>query len=112
MNTQSCKFSRAPAKKLSLYNISDVSTPYEVRAFLDSNKSLVPLVSEAYHRLQSYFPYGPIFAKVIEDELIVSVVTELSPKEAKEKLYEFDNGWWLDIDASLRSKLCITVEFS
>lgn len=96
---------------MSLYNISDINNPNEVRAFLDSNKSLIPLVSEAYHRLQSYFPYGPIFAEVIEDELIISVGTALSPKEAKYKLYEFDNEWWLDIDSGLRSKLCITVEF-
>jgi hypothetical protein len=96
---------------MSLYNISDISNPNEVRAFLASDKSLVPLASEVYHRLQIYFPYCPVFAKVIQNELVISVSTALSPKEAKDRLYKFDDEWWLDVDVDLRSKLCITVEF-
>jgi hypothetical protein len=96
---------------MSLYNTSELSHPNEVRAFLDSNKFLVTLASEVYHRLQIYFPYSQIFAKVIQDELVISVGTALSPKEAKDRLYKFDDEWWLDVDADLRSKLCVTVEF-
>ena len=96
---------------MSLYNISDMNNPNEVRAFLASDKSLVPLASEVYHRLQIYFPYSPVFAKAIQNELVISVRTALSPKEAKDRLYKFDDEWWLDVDVDLRSKLCITVEF-
>lgn len=89
----------------------DVRGSDEFRDFLKNNISLAPLVSEAYKKLQVYFPYSTIFAEVIEDELVISVGTTLAPREAKVQLYKFDEDWWLDIAANLRSKICITVEF-
>jgi hypothetical protein len=83
----------------------------EIREFLKNNASLIPVLSEAYNKLQIYFPYSTIFAEVIQDELVISVGTTLSPREAKKQLYKFDEEWWLDVCNTSRSKLCITVEF-
>jgi hypothetical protein len=94
-----------------LFDMPATSNTSEVRAFLESDKSLLPLISEIYHKLQIYFPYNRIFMQVVQAELVISVGTTLPPKEAKDILYKFDEEWWLDIDVDLRSKLCITVEF-
>lgn len=97
---------------MSIFNIMyDIRGADEYREFLKNNISLTPLLSEAYDKLQVHFPYSTIFAEVIEDELVISIGTTLSPKEAKGKLYKFDEEWWLDVDVNLRSKICITVEF-
>jgi hypothetical protein len=76
---------------MSIFNIMyDLRGSDEIRGFLKSNSFLIPLVSEAYDKLQMYFPYSTIFAEVIQNELVISVGTTLSPKEAKEQLYKFD----------------------
>ena len=83
----------------------------EVRGFLRNNIFLGPIVAEAYGKLQNHFPYSTIYMDVIGDELVISVSTTLSPKDAKDALYGFDEAWWLDNCINAQSKLCITVEF-
>jgi hypothetical protein len=82
-----------------------------VREFLQCNTFLIPLVSEAYERLQTHFPYSTIFMDVVHDELVISVGTTLSPKETRKNLNAFDEEWWLDVCVNSHAKLCITVEF-
>lgn len=83
----------------------------EVQELLRNNTFLVPIVAEAYGKLQTHFPYSTIYMDVIEDELVISVGTTLSPEQAKNALYRFDEEWWLDVCINSQSKLCITVEF-
>lgn len=97
---------------MSLYNIMfDLRNPAEIREFLEDNKYLISLASEAYHKLQDFFPPSLLFMEVSNNELVISVGTSLSPNEAKKNLDEFDEKWWLDKCTQSNAKLCITVEF-
>jgi len=95
-----------------MYDIrGDFAGSKSVREFLQNNTFLIPLVSEAYEKLQTHFPYSTIFMDVVHDELVISVGTTLSPKEARKNLNAFDEEWWLDVCVNSHAKLCITVEF-
>jgi len=83
----------------------------EIREFLTNNVYLVPLASEAYKKLQTYFPYSTIFMEVNQDQLVISVGTTESPEEADERLHRFDEDWWIDASINSMGRLCITVEF-
>ena len=85
----------------------------EIREFLRNNILLGPIVAEAYGKLQKLFPYSTIIMEVVQDELVISIETTLSPEEAIEQLDRFDDEWWLDIASSLDSftKLCVRVEY-
>jgi len=83
----------------------------EIRDFLNDNNYLIPLVSDAYSNLQKYFPGSAVFMEVERGDLVISVVTELSPEEATSKLYQFDEDWWLDACIDSRARMCITVEY-
>lgn len=83
----------------------------DIRDLLEGNERLVALLVDAHKRIQKYFPASSISIKPLFEELVVSIGTTLSPKEAKARIYKFDEEWWLGVDADLRSKLCITVEF-
>jgi hypothetical protein len=83
----------------------------KVRDFLENNKYLTPLVSEAYPELQKHFPYSTIFMDVDQGILVISVGTTLSPEDANEKLNGFDEEWWLNVCVKSQARLCITVEF-
>jgi hypothetical protein len=97
---------------MALYNIMfEIRNPTETSEFLRDNKYLIPLVSEAYHKLQDFFPPSPLFMEVSHNEMVISVGTSLSPNEAKRNLDEFDEKWWLDKCTESNAKLCITVEF-
>jgi hypothetical protein len=98
-------------------NITTISHMYtyrggdEVAKFLENNKFLTPLVSEAYNKLQAHFPHSTIFAEVVHGGLVISVGTTLDPENAIRKLDKFDEDWWLDACDRSQAKLCITVEY-
>lgn len=89
-----------------------------VRAFLMEDPSATRLLSEAYGRIRKYFPDSEIFMEVVTDpdflcekELVVSIVTDLSPREAIKRLDAFDEDWWLDASDRSRASICIKVEY-
>lgn len=94
-----------------LTDLYSLRNPLEIKEFLGDNKFIISLVSEAHGELQRFFPLSAIFMEVMQNELVISVGTSLSHKEAKERLYELYKEWWLGVDANLRSMICITVEF-
>jgi hypothetical protein len=97
---------------LALYNnLYTLVNPTDIREFLKNNKYLIPLISEAYHKLQVFFPPSTVFMEVLQNEMVISVGTSLSANEAKNKLDEFDERWWLNECIKSNAKLCITVEF-
>jgi len=85
--------------------------PIDVGKFLNSNKFLIPLISEAYNRLPKFFPLSPVSMRVHQNELVIAVMTSLSPEDADEKLDNFDEEWWIDASERSNARLCITVEF-
>lgn len=97
---------------LALYNdLYTMRNPANIKEFLKNNKYLIPLISEAYYKLQMFFPPSTIFMEVLQNEMVISVGTSLSANEAKNKLDEFDDRWWLNECIRSNAKLCITVEF-
>ena len=97
---------------LALYNnLYTMRNPTDIRKFLKNNKYLIPLISEAYHKLHMFFPPSAVFMEVLQNEMVISVGTSLSANEAKNKLDEFDDRWWLNECIKSNAKLCITVEF-
>jgi hypothetical protein len=97
---------------MALYNnIYVLRNPVLIKKFLESNKYLIQLVTDAHRELQKYFPPSSIFMEVLQNELVISVGTHLSPIEAKDGLDKFDDGWWLDKCEQSNAKMCITVEF-
>lgn len=91
----------------------------EVIGFLERHPFLVPLLLEAYNKIDTYFPgYPQVFLEVITDpeepddiQLIASIKINLLPDEALEKLDAFDREWWLRSMDRARGELCIHVEF-
>ncbi|MGB5099782.1 MAG: hypothetical protein WBN94_04195 [Methanothrix sp.] len=104
LNSAICLFSN-------MYNIDNDLDGPEIREFLQINTFLIPLLSEAYGRLQRYFPYDTVSMYVDQNTLVVSVRTDLAPRDARENLSKFDDEWWLDVCTESQAKLCITVEF-
>jgi hypothetical protein len=97
---------------MSIFNIMyDLRGGSEISEFLKDNAFLIPLVSEAYEKLQKHFPYSTFFMSVDQDTLVISVGTTLSPEEANENLNRFDEEWWLNVCVNSQAKLCIMVEF-
>lgn len=89
-----------------------------VRTFLMEEPSAAKLLSEAYERIREYFPASEIFIEVIADpeasgekELVVSIVTDMSPREAIERLDAFDDDWWLEASDISKADICIKVEY-
>ncbi len=92
--------------------------PGAVLRFLERNKFLPPLLVDAYREIRKYFPDSQIFLEVDTDpenrndqQLVVFIATNLSPKAALQKLKQFDEDWWLDALDRAQRKLCINVEF-
>lgn len=90
----------------------------EVFQFLQENPHLIELLLEAYSKIGHHFPGSPIFLEVAFDpevgdrgELVASIATKLKPKEAIEKLNQFDDDWWLDASDVSGGKLSIGLEF-
>lgn len=89
-----------------------------VRTFLMEEPSAAVLLSEAYGRIREYFPDSEIFIEVVadpetsgENELVVSIATDLSPREAIERLDAFDEDWWLEASDRSKADICIKVEY-
>jgi len=91
----------------------------EVIKFLVDNSFLFPLLQEAYEQIRNYFGKSPqVVFEVVTDpeaagvqELVIIILTNLSPDKAFKKLEQLDEEWWLDAPANARRKLCIDVEF-
>jgi len=93
--------------------------PTEVVNFLQTHSLLVPLLLEAYPRIEEHFGPNPeVVLEVVTDpeaaddqELFAFIRTDLAPDEALEKLHQLDQNWWLDEADRANGKLCIHVEF-
>lgn len=109
------------SKKAEIQSLESVYTFREtgtVLRFLERNKFLVPLLMEAYWKIRKYFSDAHLFLEVDTDpeatndqQLLVFIATDYSPKVALHTLKQFDEDWWLDTLDRAQRKLCINVEF-
>ena len=77
---------------------------------LRENWDLAILISRAEIKIKDYFGLTPLYLEAVgENELLLSIITEKSPKEALDKLHQFDNEWWIDNEELAKGKLCIDV---
>lgn len=90
----------------------------EVLQFLAEYLFLRGLLSEAVEHLRVYFPKFQFGLEVVSDpegeddrQLVLSVVSDISPSESLARLRQFDEEWWLDAMERARGKLCINLEF-
>lgn len=98
----------------------------EVRHFLREYPFLIHLLANIHNNIELHFPDSQIFLDVAVDfeaienhpssandnkELVVSICTSLSPKEAIEALHGFYSKWWLEASTGARRKISIGLEF-
>jgi len=101
-----------------LNNKYTLKTAADVYDFVGSNPHLLPLLMEAYHRIRNYFPSEILFLEVVTDpdeigekQLVIYICTDLSPRDAIDKLDLLDDNWWLNVPDASDSKLLIQVEY-
>jgi hypothetical protein len=98
----------------------------EVRDFLREHPFMAQLLADIHNTIKLHFPDSQAFLDVAVDfeaienhpssmninkEIVVSICTSLSPKEAIEALNEFYNKWWLRVSTGARRKISIGLEF-
>ncbi|MFA5646303.1 MAG: hypothetical protein WDA18_08120 [Candidatus Ratteibacteria bacterium] len=89
-----------------------------VQEYLNSNKLLYPILTEAADKIKHFFPESSLFLEVIsnpEEEsdthLVLFIKTDLPPVEAIEKLDQLDEEWFLNFPADIMNNLSINLEF-
>lgn len=91
----------------------------EVLAFLDKYPFLVPILLEAPEKICYYFPDSQLFLEVVPDaeiidwiQLVLSILINIDPYEAVNKLHQLDLEWWLkNTTNEMRSKLFTLLEY-
>lgn len=90
----------------------------ELRQFIEANPFLLDLLLESQSNISNYFPKSELALQVITNpegvddrQLVLFIITNLSPEDALAKLQQFDDAWWVDALDRAQGKLCITLEF-
>ena len=101
-----------------LNNKYTLKTAADVYDFIGYNPYLLPLLMEAYHRIRNCFPSEILFLEVVTDpdeigdkQLVIYICTDLSPRDAIDKLDQLDDNWWLNASDASDSKLLIQVVY-
>lgn len=99
--------------------------PIELVQFFRTHLSLVPLLIEVYHKVKLYLLDAQVFLQFVADsdsdnmearstngDLVVSIVTQLSPADAVLNLQQFYEQWWLYTadEAQDKEKICFNLE--
>ena len=91
----------------------------EVSRFLEKHPFLIPLLLEAYSKIEGCFGlYPQVCLEVVNDpevqglvELFGYIVTRLSPEEAGKRIQRFDRDWFLNQLPHVQGLLNFDVEF-
>ena len=97
----------------------EIRNPTEVAAFLSRNKSLIDLLEEIPRKLRKFFGRNvklavELFAEPempASKEIFVLVITKKDAKEARAKMDEFDQKWWLENMDKADCKLNVSLEY-
>lgn len=97
----------------------EISNFEEVKSFLSKNRFLISLLQEIPGKIYQYFGnsqklalqvlYEPDFPD--SSELWILVLTELTAKEARSIMNEFDKDWWLKNLYKASCKLNVGIEY-
>jgi hypothetical protein len=92
----------------------------EVERMTEGNPQLVPLLLEARQQIARVFgPDAPLVLEVVPNpeasdalpELFLYIQTRLSVRDAKEKLAQLDDEWWLDALPRSEGRLNLALEY-
>lgn len=98
----------------------------EVKHFLREDPFLVQLLIDTFSKIEAHFPDSQVFLEVATDyeafdyysniiggdrELVASIATHVSPKEAMKSLNEFYDDWWLKALEDAKGKFSFSLEF-
>jgi hypothetical protein len=99
-----------------LYSLRDRS---QVSGYLEAHREVIPVLVEAYGRIQSRFGSGtPVVLRVISEpgnrqssELFALISTSFPVDQALEAMRRFDEEWWLNVPEQQTGALNFDVEF-
>ena len=97
-----------------LYSLRE---PQHVHEFLGQRPSLVSLLVTAVDPIRHVFPDGDLVLAVVIDpegsdtQLMLTIVTELSPSIALDKLRTLDEQWWLGKSDEAQGDITLKLEF-
>jgi hypothetical protein len=91
----------------------------EVVQFLAQYPFLIPVLLEAPEKIRQYFPDSQLFLEVVPDaevidwvQLVLSILTNLEPYKAVNKLHQLDRDWWLNNTShEIRKQLFTLLEY-
>lgn len=91
----------------------------EILQFLDQYPFLVRVLLEAPEKIRQYFPNYELFLEVIPDPeiidyvlLVLSIVINLDPNDAVDRLNQMNLDWWLkNTTHEVRRNLCTLLEY-
>jgi hypothetical protein len=91
----------------------------EVLQFLKQYPFLIPVLLEAPEKIRHYFPDCQLFLEVSIDPeiidyvlLVLSILINLDPDEAVDRLHQLDKDWWLNSTThEVRRNLCTLLEY-
>lgn len=90
----------------------------DINMFLGNNPGIKPFLIKISENVFNFFPnhslsleFIPDYDSDIQPQLAVMIETRLSVDEALNKLDDFDENWWLDIDSSDKEKVFVALEY-
>jgi len=90
----------------------------EVRCILDEHNYLTSLLDDAYENIRKEFPYEEISLEIYSDpayptekEVLISILTPMSPDEAINRLDRVDDGWWINNLGEPYINTCLKIEY-
>ena len=82
----------------------------ETADYLKSNLDICEALLATLDKLKNYFDYVFLTLEKDEEQMIwLYIYVNYEPQEALERLWEFDNDWWLTYKKTTANKLCIDV---
>ena len=86
--------------------------------FLVDHPQLSPLLEEARNHVRRHFPHAPLDLRIApgngsedDQQLVLSIATQLAPQAAVDNLRLLDRSWWLSAVARADGKLLLTLTF-
>jgi hypothetical protein len=97
------------------YQITDEE---EILAFLERYPAVAPLLFEIRSNIRKFFGDDRVRLEMFYDpewpedgpKLVVNIQTSNGPREALDRLHEFDDEWWIKKHSESRFPLLVTIE--
>ena len=78
----------------------------ETKKYLQNNTYLNNILKIIINKINEYFDYTNLYLEYFDDQLLLLIATNYTPKQALEKLWIFDKDWWID---NKNDKICIDI---